>query len=62
MSYFLDTDDSAHWYVVPDDKRDAWDEWRELDDDDPRGWDEPEWANRIGGHPRWVVFPSYEER
>ncbi len=58
MSYFLDSDGDGHWFVVPDEQRDAWDEYIDHGYEDP----EPSWAKRLNTHPRWVVFPSYEER
>jgi hypothetical protein len=60
MNYFVDTDNDAHWYVVPDELRDVWNEWLDLDDEDPDSWDVPDGVVRIPGHPSLIVFPSYE--
>ncbi len=40
-------DDDCHWYIIPSDKRDEWREWENIDSNDPRSWDPPEFAVRI---------------
>lgn len=42
MRYGLTADDSGHWYVIPEDRFDAWEEW--LDGEDIVV---PNWAHRI---------------
>ena len=54
--FFLARDCSNHWYLVPANKREEWNEWTNIDEDDSRAWQEPEWAKRIGGHPHWITF------
>ena len=54
--YFMDTDDSGHWYVIPESKRKEWEEWANLPEDDPAGWDEPDYAHSVGGSPAQVTF------
>ena len=60
MQYYLDTDQSGHWYIVPIDRAHEWSEWQELDDDDPAAWDAPEWAQMVGGAPQVVQFENPE--
>lgn len=45
--YFLDCDDDAHYYLVPENKRDEWNAWRAIPSDDERSWDVPDFARRI---------------
>ena len=58
MKYFLDTDSSAHWYVIPWDRREEWELWAQLEDDDERAWTPPEWAKAVNGSPSGVVFEN----
>lgn len=60
--YFLAQDNDAHWYLVPAEKRGAWDAWLCIPSEDERAWDVPEWAKAIGGSPRSVTFtdPAHE--
>lgn len=54
--YFLDQDDSGHWYLVESAHRADWESWLELDEDDKVSWDPPEFAIRIGGGPQQIDF------
>lgn len=54
--YFLDQDSSCHWYIIPVDKREEWNEWSNINEDDPRAWDAPEWAKMLGGGISQVEF------
>jgi len=54
--YFLSTDNSGHWYIVDADHREEWEEWCELDDNDERGWEAPDFAYSVGGCPGQVEF------
>lgn len=54
--YFLDSDQSGHWYLVPEEKRAEWDDWTNLNEDDERSWNEPSYAVRLGGSPSNVTF------
>lgn len=56
--YFLDQDNSCHWYLVDASKREEWDKWVTLDEDDPAGWDSPDFAEMIDGHPNQVEFEA----
>lgn len=57
MRYFFDRDNSFHWYIVQADKRAEWQVWRNMPDDDPRGWETPAYANRITS-PIFYTFES----
>jgi hypothetical protein len=59
--YFLDRDSSSHWYLVPANKRKQWNAWTDLDEDDERSWDAPQWATRIGCSPTCIEFLLLEE-
>jgi hypothetical protein len=54
--YFLDQDSSGHWYIVPVDDLDAWEEWTMLSEDDEQSWDPPPFAQRVGGAHTLVTF------
>ena len=54
--YFLARDQSSHWYVVPVSKKLEWSEWCDLDENDERAWNAPEWAQSVGGAPSLVTF------
>lgn len=54
--YFLDQDNSSHWYIVPLDRKAEWEAWLAIDEDDEASWDAPEWAKSIGGSPTLVTF------
>lgn len=54
--YYLSTDNDSHWYVVPLARKDEWDAWRAIPEDDERAWDPPEFAIPVGGAPCLVTF------
>lgn len=54
--YFLDRDDSGHWYLVFESHRGAWNDWRSLDGDDEESWTCPKFAYRLAGGPSSVTF------
>lgn len=58
--YFLARDNSCHWYLVENAHRGEWDQWLELDEDDERGWNTPDFATRID-HPSRVTFVDPKE-
>lgn len=60
--FHLDRDNDSHWYVVPVDKAGDWEDWLSLGDDDPRSWDAPDWAYRIGGSPTLIHFKDWKVR
>jgi hypothetical protein len=57
--YFLDQDNSSHWYIVPLEMMSEWNEWLDLDEDDPASWEPPKGCEMIGGHPSGVVFENW---
>jgi hypothetical protein len=54
--YFMDRDNSAHWYLVDSRMRAEWDAWLELDESDERSWQTPPFARRLNQHPSGVEF------
>lgn len=47
-------DNDSHRYQIPRSKRDAWFKWCEIgekDSEDEKGWEVPDWAERIDGMP-----------
>lgn len=56
MKVFLDQDQDCHWYMVQADKRKEWDDWVNMNQDDPAAWDAPEFAKPLGGGPQEVEF------
>lgn len=58
--FFLDQDDDGHWYVVPVNKMPEWDDWLNLDPDDPKSWSMPTFVNYVGGSPSLVTFTNPE--
>lgn len=47
--FFEDSDNSGHHYVVPVARIEGWRAWRDLPEDDERGWHAPDYATRIDG-------------
>jgi hypothetical protein len=56
MRYFLASDDDGHWYVVAEEHRREWEEWRDIDSDDERAWTPPPFARSLGCSPTRVTF------
>jgi hypothetical protein len=56
--FYLTQDNDGHWYVVPVAMRDRWNAWLQLDEDDERAWNVPEWALRTYGAPSLVTFEA----
>jgi hypothetical protein len=56
--FFLSQDSACHWYLVPVGRRAEWEEWCDLDEDDERGWDPPDFARRLAGNPSGVTFEN----
>ena len=42
--YFLDRDNSGHWYLIEERYRSEWNDWCELDEDDEKSWEVPRYA------------------
>lgn len=47
--YFLDSDGDSRNYIVPEDRSVEWDNWLDLDEDDPDRWVVPTFAEKIEG-------------
>lgn len=56
IRYFLDRDNSGHWYLVESARREQWEMWCNFDEDNPAAWEAPPFARRIGGAPARVSF------
>lgn len=52
VRYFLDQDDSCHWYIVPVGNREEWMHWRDSDSED----DPPRWATPLNRPINMVTF------
>jgi len=59
MEYILVKDNDCHWYVIPNDRRKHWSAWLELDSENERAWDVPEFAEEVGGSQTLVKFKEY---
>jgi len=58
MRYFADRDNSGHWYVVEENHRQEWGDWKALDEDDPASWNVPDCAYRLNGSINQLTFAS----
>lgn len=58
--YFFGQDNSCHWYIVDADSRVKWEEWLDLDEDNPEAWDVPIFAKEIGVSLSLVEFENPE--
>lgn len=56
--YRLVQDNDCHWYLIPADKGEEWDEWCDIPDDDERSWDAPDFAQGLNGSPSAVTFDN----
>ena len=54
--YFLDQDNSCHWYLVEAAHRAEWDAWRDLPEEDENCWNTPPYAKALGGGPSQLLF------
>ena len=54
--YFLDQDESCHWYIVPEINRQEWNDWCDIDEDDEASWNVPDFAKELGTGPNAVIF------
>ncbi len=50
--YIIDSDDDGHWYVMPADKREEFEDWWANDGEG----DQPEGVSMLPGHPANFVF------
>ena len=58
--YFLDQDHSSHWYIIEAMYRNEWNEWLDLDGDDERAWQVPDFAKEVGRNLQSIEFSDYE--
>lgn len=56
IRYFFDQDNDSHWYLIPVERREAWNRWLDLDPDAEEAWDAPEWARPLGGGVSAISF------
>jgi len=49
LRYTIVTDQSCHKYYIPIQNINHWRLWEELDEDDPKSWEVPNYAKRIDG-------------
>ena len=61
MKYKLTQDNDCHWYIIPTDKQEEWDEWLEIDSDDEKSWNVPTFASGIDS-PEEIEFDEYDRR
>lgn len=56
--FYLDTDNSSHWYIIPMARRKDWERFLELPEDDEASWTVPTYAREVGGSPTLVTFEA----
>lgn len=59
MKNILIQDNDCHWYIIPVDKKVEWFNWCELDEDDEKSWEAPEFAKEVWGCPSLVEFENF---
>jgi len=47
QTYNLVRDNDCHWYLIPADKKQEWNDWCDLDSDDEASWNTPDFAVAI---------------
>jgi len=54
-------DESCHWYIIPENKKDEWDEWAVSDD--AMDGVVPDWAEEANMHVSFLTFkdPKWEK-
>jgi hypothetical protein len=55
--YTLIQDDSSHWYVIPQDKKEDWLKW--LESEESENGIIPNYADSVGGCLSLVTFENY---
>ncbi len=58
--FFLDQDQSSHWYVIPLARRAEWDKWCDIPEDNEAAWTAPVFVQEVGGGPNCVTFSQPE--
>jgi len=59
MEYILVQDNDSHWFVIPADREQDFDKWCSLDPDTEASWEQPPYADDVGGSPTLVKFKEY---
>lgn len=59
--YFVGTDSSSHRYLVPVERRQAWDKWCGIDESDERSWKVPAFAKPLSFAPHCLTFTDPQE-
>lgn len=59
MEYFLSSDNSGHWVLVPQPIRNWWFKFLEIPEDDERSWILPEGCIEVDGGPEQIVFSNF---
>jgi len=55
--YIIVSDNDCHRYIIPYIKKNEWDKWQDLDPEDEKSWETPDFAKEIDGG--IVVFTKY---
>ena len=58
--HILVQDNDSHWYVISAWREPEWTKWLNLDSDDEKSWDAPDFAKEVNGSPSRVKFERYE--
>lgn len=56
--YFFDQDDDCHWYLIDNDMRFEWFQWKELASDPTESLSTPYFAQALGCNPSRYVFEN----
>lgn len=56
--YFMDVDNNGHHYIIEADKREEWNDWLNLDEEDETSWNAPSFCIAVDS-PCWVEFENY---
>lgn len=59
MRYCLASDDDGHWYVIPAEKRDEWENWVQMPES--TDYEAPSYAIPVDGHPTWITFERWKQ-
>ena len=64
MRFFVAQDDSCHWYLIPNEYREDWEEWSNLpySEDDSRTWEAPKYARSIDSPSNLSFIDPKDER
>lgn len=54
--FFMDCDESGHYFVVPASRRAEWEQWTLIPVEDDRAWVPPDYARSVGCSPTMLSF------